>query len=207
MTRHLRIALALLALTAGMAAGQANTNLPLPEARVVMVDSNGVVTIPANFLVANGLNTTGSVVELTLRLETIEGRTNAWNAAVLYDIDDVTGNGAWTTNSMLVGASASEGYRLTADGFGWTHDELGHIARMQHNLSAGTWEMVYRPSGWSAPATNTVATIDAGGWRYLHGDADSDGSWRIGYDAAQSNCVVQVRQAGAWTNSTRFIAP
>ena len=38
------------------------------------------------------------------------------------------------------------------------------------------------------------------GWLYIKGDADTDGSWRIGYDQGTAQAVLQIRESGQWTN-------
>ena len=42
--------------------------------------------------------------------------------------------------------------------------------------------------------------VPEAGWLYIKGDADTDGSWRIGYDQGTAQAVLQIRESGQWTN-------
>ncbi len=61
--------------------------------------------------------------------------------------------------------------------------------------------------GWSIDGAVQEGGGVTGGWLYLHGGEALDGSWRLGYDPAASNVVMQVRAGGVWTNSVQFLAP
>ena len=54
---------------------------------------------------------------------------------------------------------------------------------------------------------NVLGSLTTTSWFYLHGDVNTDGSWRQGWNPATSNVVMQVRVSGSWTNSAVFTAP
>ena len=194
-------------------------------------ESNEIVSFECmtNYVQSAGFFTNGSA-ELTIGSLTSGNGFNATPTSFGFYLDG-SPDGVWdyTAKTFSSGASWSfnvndlllsgQGVYISADIFAVTNNgyrviDIQPASGALRSPSDGTMSVdffgrnLYDENGTDVSMSWGASKVLNNGWTtYIHGNEETDGSWRLAYDAGTENAVMQVRVSGTWTNSVVFTRP